>query len=347
MIGDAFDKEPFSMIAQEASKICTNLQLKGQAENVWRVAVKEKQSLEQFSTFWKEEKSEKLAEMCEMKGVEYDSKDEAATIDNLYERLKEDLLAEDNQIKNNNSTEPNSYAIMAAPVIERSKLLLRMRPAKKTIEHPTAESPNPFAIHRDKPSGSTTNRTNDTDNNNNNNNTFIAPANPTTNTSPATNNNNSTAANTTNNNAMLGSSPMDNSNTMGSPTMLRSSSYYPKTQTTISKEAKKARVEQNNKAFNRRVKELRKWLQAFKSWKQWHEGVAAPTSPIHAVSAFVQSSPLTTQELEELLQVHVLRARSRIDGLRYYHQLLGLVSFAVTRHQLLGSLGAPLCNGGM
>jgi hypothetical protein len=88
-----------------------------------------------------------------------------------------------------------------------------MRPAKKVVEHPSAETPNPFAIHRHKtlpPS--------------------IAPQ------------------------------------KQDSPPFLRASSYLPKTEATISKEAKQARAEQKSQAFNRRLKELRKWLQAYKSW---------------------------------------------------------------------------------
>ena len=66
---------------------------------------------------------EKLVETCELKGVEYDSRDESATIKKLYEKLQEEISK-----KKDEATEPNSYESMANPVIERSKLLLRMRP---------------------------------------------------------------------------------------------------------------------------------------------------------------------------------------------------------------------------
>lgn len=72
---------------------------------------------------------------------------------------------------------------------------------------------------------------------------------------------------------------------------------------------------------------------------------APPSSPLQAVSSFVQSS-LSTNDLAQILKVHVTRAKTRIEGLKHLNQLLGLVTFGSPRHQILSSLGAPLSNGG-
>eukprot|EP01116_Phalansterium_solitarium_P025544 TRINITY_DN981_c0_g3_i2.p1 TRINITY_DN981_c0_g3~~TRINITY_DN981_c0_g3_i2.p1 ORF type:complete len:4579 (-),score=1632.50 TRINITY_DN981_c0_g3_i2:159-12473(-) len=287
MAADALNKEMFSLIVSEASKVSVSIQQRGQVDKMWRAAVKEKQTFEVFNSAWREEKKEKLLEMCEIKGVEFDM-DEKTTIQRLFDKLQADIRALD---ENPAAVELNSYELMALPIVERAKLLLRMRSAKKEVESPSAETPNPFAIHRSSQSGE--------------------------------------------------------DNGSGSPaSMLRSSSYYPRTETSISKESKRARLEQKNAAFSRRVQELRKWLSAFKGWRKWQEGaleapVAMSDDPLHAVTSFVQSYVDPTQ-LENLLKVQTQRAKSRLEGLKQFSQLLGLVSFHSPRHQLLGSMGHPL-----
>jgi archaellum biogenesis protein FlaJ (TadC family) len=42
--------------------------------------------------------------------------------------------------------------------------------------------------------------------------------------------------------------------------------FFPQTDVELAKERKKARTEQKNRDFTRRVKELRKWLQAYRVW---------------------------------------------------------------------------------
>jgi hypothetical protein len=44
----------------------------------------------------------------------------------------------------------NPFEIIAQPVIERAKLLLRMVPSMRRVRYPSAVSANPFAIHRDR-----------------------------------------------------------------------------------------------------------------------------------------------------------------------------------------------------
>jgi hypothetical protein len=199
----------FISVAQEAGKITTMLQQKGQAEREWRIAMEDRPTADAFNTTWRDEKKEKLMEMCELKEVLFNPQDEKETINALYEKLQADIQA-------TSATGPltDPYESVSVLVVERAKLLLRMRPARITVEHPTAETPNPFAVHRDKP---------------------------------------------------LTSSVPDNG-TEENPRTLRASSYLPKTDAVISKEAKQARAEQKNKAFNRRLRELRKWLQAYRSW---------------------------------------------------------------------------------
>lgn len=91
----------------------------------------------------------------------------------------------------------------------------------------------------------------------------------------------------------------------------------------------------------------------FNQRKQWQEGalgvlrkkkIPLPTSPLQAVSSFVQSS-LSTSDLEQILKIHVSRARSRIEGLQHLNSLLGLVSFGSPKHQIISSLGAPFSTG--
>lgn len=177
---------------------------------------------------------EKLVETCELKGVEYDSREESASIKKLYEKLQEDISK-----KKEDVAEPNSYEAMATPVIERGKLLLKMRPKHS------------------------------------------------------------------------------------------------------SDDIKKIK---QSKAFSRKVKELRKWLQAFRSSKK--EGALGAIKKPKTASTSLPQNSLVTQDLEQILKIHESRAKSRIEGLNYYHQLLELVSFSSARHQILGSLGTPLSTGG-
>lgn len=121
---DAVNKEKFAMIAQESGKITTGLQQKGQLEKEWNIAVEEKQTFDTFSNAWREEKKEKLAEMCEMKEVEFDSRDDKATIKALFDQLQEDI-AKRQQGAPGIVKYLGPYDTVAQPVIERAKLLLK------------------------------------------------------------------------------------------------------------------------------------------------------------------------------------------------------------------------------
>ncbi len=54
---------------------------------------------------------------------------------------------------------------------------------------------------------------------------------------------------------------------------------------------------------------------------------------------------LSANELESLLKIHVSRARSRIEGLKYFEQLLRTTEFSSARQQIIALLTAPLAAG--
>lgn len=116
----SFIKNLLILIVQEASKIFIDLQKRGQIENLWRVTVKEKPNYETFLNFWKDEKKEKLQEICELKGIECSSGGEI--LKKLYGKLLEDFT------KITYETEINSYEIVCTPIIERAKIILNMKP---------------------------------------------------------------------------------------------------------------------------------------------------------------------------------------------------------------------------
>lgn len=127
----------------------------------------------------------------------------------------------------------------------------------------------------------------------------------------------------------------------------RSVSVDPDRPLTISRVRKIARESQQNLAFTRRVDELRKWLQAYKGWKRWQEGILETRhrTPLHAIVAFVESD-LQIADLESAVGTRAERAKARIEGLTAINQLLEMQNSAIclgsVRHLLLGVLGRPL-----
>ena len=99
------------------------------------MAIEEKQKdTDLFTRF--QGNSQWLQELCAMKGVEYDLMDELASIKRLYTVLQAAIAA--------GGVSANPYESVAAQVIEKSRLFLRVIPAKKGVEHPTAESGKSF-----------------------------------------------------------------------------------------------------------------------------------------------------------------------------------------------------------
>ena len=127
----------------------------------------------------------------------------------------------------------------------------------------------------------------------------------------------------------------------------RSVSVDPDRPLTISRVRKIARESQQTLAFTRRVDELRKWLQAYKGWQQWQEGILETRhrTPLHAIIAFVESN-VQMLDLEAAVTTRALRAKARVDGLTALNQLLEMQSSGIclgsVRHLLLGLLGKPL-----
>lgn len=126
----------------------------------------------------------------------------------------------------------------------------------------------------------------------------------------------------------------------------RSVSVDPDRPLTITRVRKIARESQQTLAFSRRVDELRKWLQAYKGWKQWQEGMLERhRTPLHAIVAFVESN-VQVADLEAAIATRVQRAKGRVEGLSALNKLLEMQSSAVclgsVRHLLLGLLESPL-----
>jgi len=132
--------------------------------------------------------------------------------------------------------------------------------------------------------------------------------------------------------------------------LFKSASYFPKTPTAMSQERLKEKGRQKGLAFTERVQELRQWLEAYSSWKNWRgedlldTGVVVPRSPTLAISKFVKSD-LNVNELIQSIELHQKRAKTRLRGLQSLHSLLVSTKLGCVSHQLLCSLNPSLNNG--
>jgi hypothetical protein len=122
---------------------------------------------------------ERLMQLCELKGIEFNLMDINETIKRLFNKLQEEISQmekEREKALSSSSTSgavssvptststltttttitatTNPFEMIAQPVIERAKLLLRIVPSIPRVRHPSADSANPFAIHRDRTSTS-------------------------------------------------------------------------------------------------------------------------------------------------------------------------------------------------
>ncbi len=282
--------EKFTHIGQFSGKVAKWITYRGQLEKEWQMAIEEKQKdTDLFARF--QGNSQWLQELCAMKGVEYDLMDERASIKRLY-TVMQDIINHTGEA----ISQLNPYECAAEGVVNRARLLLRLTPAKKIVEHPSIETSNPFAIHRTR--------------------TF--------------------------------SSEVEDASYHTQPGSLkRSVSVDPDRPLTVSRVRKIARESQQTLAFTRRVDELRKWLQAYKGWKRWQEGILETRhrTPLHAIVAFVESN-IQIPDLEAAISTRVQRAKGRVEGLSALNRLLEMQSSAIclgsVRHLLLGLLGNPL-----
>lgn len=118
---DSFpEKELFILIAKEAEKILISIQKTGQLENVWRANIEEKPTLEGFMKQWKEEKRERIMEICQFKKIDWVENEENKALEELYHKLQQD-------IQNVSSTLlQNPYEHVASSIIEKAQILLQI-----------------------------------------------------------------------------------------------------------------------------------------------------------------------------------------------------------------------------
>eukprot|EP00029_Vermamoeba_vermiformis_P008050 TRINITY_DN365_c0_g1_i7.p1 TRINITY_DN365_c0_g1~~TRINITY_DN365_c0_g1_i7.p1 ORF type:complete len:4455 (+),score=2004.27 TRINITY_DN365_c0_g1_i7:138-13502(+) len=299
------------LISKKSQQVVSWLMRRGQMQKEWQIAVQEKPSdTSVFDGFRQDQ--QRLMELCELKGVEFDLMDTNETVKRLWNKLQEEITAStaSDASAMQLDTPQNPYEVIAMPVIERARLLLRVVPAMRRVRSPSADSANPFAGPRDHKA-----------------------------------------------HALRASQrvPSRDDSELSQQQSLSRSMLLPQTDATLAKERQRAHEEQKNKDFSQRVKALRKWLQAYKSWKEWQDSALLankhglvrllkdepPRSPLQGVISFVMSA-LSVKELERIFKLHTTRARSRVQGLHYLQQLLSACSFGSVRHQVLGSLGKPL-----
>jgi hypothetical protein len=301
------------LISKKSQQVLSWLMRRGQMQKEWQIAVQEKPiDTSVFDGFRQDQ--QRLMELCELKGVEFDLMDTNETVKRLWNKLQEEISAasssEANAMQVDAAAPQNPYEVIAMPVIERARLLLRVVPAMRRVRSPSADSANPFAGPRNHKAHALR--------------------------------------------ASQRVSSRDESELSQQQNLSRSM-LLPQTDATLAKERQRAHEEQKNKDFSQRVKALRKWLQAYKSWKEWQDSALLankhglvrllkdepPRSPLQGVISFVMST-LSVKELERIFKLHTARARSRVQGLHYLQQLLSACSFGSVRHQVLGSLGKPL-----
>lgn len=119
----------------------THLNTRGSLERKWISWIKEPNEFE-----WVQDLRE-LSRFCDLKGVTFDRSDQNGTVRRLYEKLQEDVIR-----KESNVSEESLWKSLTNPVIEKSFLLLKMKPfhplSSPPSEYPAVDGANPFAIHR-------------------------------------------------------------------------------------------------------------------------------------------------------------------------------------------------------
>jgi hypothetical protein len=312
-------KAKFSLLARQTwQQVGQWIHQRSQIEADWQMAVMEGQGMEFFDSF--KEAPQRLAELCAVKNVNFDLMEEGETIKNLYTKLKEEIEAFK---ASDNNTLPNPYDVISRPVIERLKLLLlKVAPSCGSVQHPSAQSANPFSEKVD-PSALS---------------------------------------------RLRGSLELRTAQQVGGE--FQPSSSHPLSQsmtlpvTTGSKERARERVteKKDGEAFSQRVGELRSWINSYHRWKSWQDGglllqskhkheihqASTPQTPVQSITSFVTvaNDVLSPKDWESLLRLQHSRASSRLQGLKYLHELLKLSSFGSVLHQVLGSIGEPIKGGG-
>jgi len=120
---------------------------RGEMQKDWQIAVEDKvDDFDQFNNF--QQNPQRLMELCEMKGVEFDLVDTNETVKRLFNKLQEEIaqLHLQQQERPDGKVElPNPFELIAQPVIDRARFLLRVTATAKTVMLPSAQTANPFA----------------------------------------------------------------------------------------------------------------------------------------------------------------------------------------------------------
>jgi hypothetical protein len=305
----------FKYLGTQVFRVTTLIQRRGEMQKEWQIAVEDRsKDTEIFDNYQSD--PQRLMELCEMRGVEFDLVDTNETVKRLFQKLQEEIAALDKQVKENPDKKielPNPFETICNPVIERAKFLLRMMPATRAIQSPSAEAPNPFASQQQQRESSP------------------APA------------------------ARLRASITMPSLSEGQSAhpLSKSLSHFPNPKADSKKQLEDPSEDSFTQRVSDLRRWLNTY-QSYKSWQDSALPVSrshdqldeAPRTPLQGVVSFVSSSVVSVRELERIVRLHISRAKGRVAGMNHLAQLLNTVSFAVTRQQAIGSIGRPLREGG-
>jgi hypothetical protein len=220
------------------------------------------------------------------------------------------LQQEQESMKNNPSyTSPNPYETVVNSTIERMKFLLKVVPTLQHVKSPSVESINPYTQESDR-----------------------------------------VLVRRSSTEVIVQQKLIHNIKvTQAVNPLSKSTSIIPVTSTAVSKVGKTDCDKGDSQAFNRRVDELRTWLQSYYGWKNCQDDQSSSSKdnlpPLQAIVSFTQIPNISVKELEGLIRVHMARAQTRVQGLLSLNQVLAMCSFGLVRHQMLGSISRPLVGG--
>jgi hypothetical protein len=135
----------FKLLGKKASSVSSWVLRRGQTEKAWQIAVSEGNSDISFFDSYKQN-PQSLGELCEMKNVGFDLMDTDETIKLLHNQLKADIEAA--KLSSADGAITNPYELIAKPVIERLRFLIRTVPNVASLHHPAANAINPFSVSK-------------------------------------------------------------------------------------------------------------------------------------------------------------------------------------------------------
>lgn len=310
----------FSRVVDSIAPILASLYRRGDVEKDWQVAVED--SSTDFSFFAPfQANPDRLMELCEMHGVEFDVVDTNETVKRLFAKLQEEA-AQLQKLKAENSAYvvPNPYETICGPVVERCRFLFKLVSAKTVAEEFEEDSDSVITVPA-----------------------IVADA--ANHTGPA-------RVNTTSLSSGLHPSSLH---------PLSKSATQPPSLSAKERAARMDESRKGTQDFGRRVDDLRKWLGSYSHWKNWqessvlakHSKTGAPgqhqKTAVDSVLSFVDGSANNVRDFEKHARLHASRAVAREKGLKTLSTLLesfGDRCFGSLQHQLLSSLRLPLRDGG-